>query len=152
MTQKTYYYVDAEVPGWVSNFSSQDDGETAVEPLHLIFEGWMGDDIVTTSPYWFVTERLANTLGSSNLTGFRLEQVLVSPGDQYALAAKHSLPLDWMRLVPTGTLENNDDIALVDTTELAVSGEVLAIFRSYTLQEAGVFPVDEDATAPPQQQ
>ncbi|MCE4025396.1 hypothetical protein LXM50_05365 [Microbacterium sp. Au-Mic1] len=145
-----YYYVDAEVPGSLGPDTVRDTARRAADagPAHLVFDGWMGDDIVTTVPFWFVTERLADALRESGATGFELDPARVSEGPQYELAARHRLPSSWLRLIPTGSVTAGDDVALEDGTELVVSDAVLRVLRSFTLEYADVEPRDEDEQDP----
>jgi hypothetical protein len=50
-----------------------------VTHLHYEFEGWLGDDLLTTFPEFIVTERLAAALEASKPTGLRLAGVEPPP-------------------------------------------------------------------------
>lgn len=54
-----------------------------VTHLHYEFEGWSGDDLLTTFPEFIVTENLARALERSGLTGFRLTPVETSAGGMW---------------------------------------------------------------------
>ncbi|WP_427888861.1 hypothetical protein ACQHIV_36375 [Kribbella sp. GL6] len=134
-----YHYVDAEVPGGLGPECCRDKNQRVADsgPLHLVFDGWMGDDLVTTVPFWFVTERLAAALRASGLTGYELEPASASQGEQYALASDREVPRDWFRLVPAGT-PGQDDFAVDDGTELVVSDAALRLLESFDLANAYV--------------
>ncbi|MGZ0151033.1 hypothetical protein ACXJJ3_28535 [Kribbella sp. WER1] len=134
-----YHYVDAEVPGGLAPECSRDRNQRVADsgPLHLVFDGWLGDDLVTTVPFWLVTERLAAALRASDLTGYELEPARASLGEQYALASRREVPRDWFRLIPAGRA-GQDDFALDDGTELVVSDAALRLLGSFDLANAYV--------------
>ena len=140
-----YYYVDAEVPGGLAPGHSYDQAQRAADagPLHLVFDGWMGDDLVTTSPFWFVSERLADALRASGLTGFELEPATASTGEQYELITERALTPVWLRLIPTGSVDEGDDLVLADATDLLVSAAALELLRSFTLEDADIAPAED---------
>ncbi|HWS50361.1 MAG TPA: hypothetical protein VN241_05075 [Microbacterium sp.] len=146
-----YYYVDAEVPGTLAPGSSFDPGQRAADsgPLHLVFDGWMGDDLVTTSPFWFVTARLADALRDAGLSGFELDPATASEGEQYDATTDRALAATWFRLVPTGSIERDDDLALEGRTELLVSGAALEVLRSFALENADVAPAEDGPPVSP---
>ena len=74
-----YYVLEAEVCG---SFGEDTIRDTSVFPpkitkLDIVFEGWLGDDLIETFPAYMVTERLKKTLGKSELTGFDFDIVSV---------------------------------------------------------------------------
>ncbi|HZX06439.1 hypothetical protein [Kribbella sp.] len=134
-----YHYVDAEVPGGLAPECSYDKNQRVADSglLHLVFDGWMGADLVTTVAFWFVTERLAAALRASDLTGYELEPARASQGEQYALVSDREVPPDWFRLIPGGRA-GQDDFALDDGTELVVSDAALRLLQSFDLADAWV--------------
>ena len=144
-----YYTIDPEVTGELGEDSSYDEAQRAVDkgPLQLIFEGWLGDDLIAMSPFWFVTEQLASAMKEASLTEFELDPVTVSKGDQWELAARFELPPVWFRLIPTGSIESGDDVALDDG--LVVSNRALEVFQSFSLTQATVTPFDETSSPLP---
>lgn len=149
MVKNIYYTIDPEVTGELGEDSSYDEAQRAADkgPLQLIFEGWLGDDLVAMSPFWFVTEQLASAMKEASLTGFELDPVTVSKGDQWELAARFELPPVWFRLIPTGSIESSDDVALDD--RLVVSNQALEVFQSFSLTQATVTPFDETSSPSP---
>jgi hypothetical protein len=112
-----------------------------VGPLRFEFEGWLGDDIVTTSGYWIVSGPLADSLRASALTGFELGEVVVTTAQQFGdFPLPRPFPERWERLVPTGSLELGDDIALEDRVDLLVSDAALALLRGFAIGEAHTAP------------
>jgi len=140
-----YFYVDAEVPGGLAPGYTYDPEQRASStgPLHLVFDGWMGDDLVTTSPFWFVSERLADALRASALTGFELEPATASTGEQYELITERALTPTWLRLIPVGSIEAGDDFVFADGTDLLVSDAALEVLRSFHLEDADIAAAED---------
>lgn len=117
-----------------------------VGPLHYEFQGWLGDDIVTTAGYWVVTGELADALRTSSLTGFELDEVVVTKDAQFDMfPTPRPFPERWERLIPVGTRERGDDFVLEDRVDLLVSDAALAVLRRFHVVEADV----SDAGEPP---
>lgn len=138
--KKKYYYIDAEATVDLIPGSSYDPVQRTANsgPLEIVFIGWLGDHLVTTSPFWFVSEQVADSLRAIKLTGFELEPVKVSIDEQFMLSGSQIPPLTWFRVIPTGSVDTDDDMALEDETELIVSEAVLGVFREHKLEEASV--------------
>jgi hypothetical protein len=75
-------------PGTVVVNRAAIESRTATVPevtqLEYQFDGWMGDDLLTASPCYIVTQRLADALTRSDLTGFRLADVQISTSSEWA--------------------------------------------------------------------
>ncbi len=112
-------------------------GELAYE-----FEDWCGDDIVQTAGYWLVSDRLAQALRASDLTGWKLDTVRVSTSDVYDELHPDGLAMPhWHRLVPVG--DPVDDITLVGRTYLCVSDRALELLRRFSIEHAEVRPASQ---------
>jgi len=67
-----FYKVRPEVPAAIGKNSvieRQPGVPMKIRKLHLVFEGWLGGDIMETSPVFYVTERLKNELSESTFSG-----------------------------------------------------------------------------------
>lgn len=112
-------------------------------PLHYEFAGWLGDDIVTTSGYWLVSGPLADALRASDLTGFELEDAVVTKEQQFdMLPLPRPFPDRWERLVPTGS-RPADDVVLEDRVDLLLSDRALSLIQGFETGEAFTTPADE---------
>jgi hypothetical protein len=107
--------------------------------LHYEFQGWLGDDLLTTFPEFVVTERLAAGLETSDLTGFRLASVEISAGDMWEqLYEKRPLPnCRWLKVTSSA---GKADLGKTRLAELVVSKPALDFLRGYTLTECEVRP------------
>ena len=118
-----------------------------VKHLHYEFEGWLGDDLLTTSPCFIVTESLANTIISSKLTGVRFDEVEVSQSDIFKeLYTNKDLP-SFKRLVPLGSVELEQgrvikwigqDFCLENRVDLVVTENALEVIKKHALQNCDI--------------
>lgn len=70
--------------GWGPNTEAQRHTHPPiVTHIRYDFEGWSGDDLLTTFPEFIVTENLARDPERSGLTGFRLTPVETSAGGMW---------------------------------------------------------------------
>ncbi|MBD7917475.1 hypothetical protein H9657_04170 [Cellulomonas sp. Sa3CUA2] len=116
-----------------------------VGELTYEFDDWTGDDITETAGYWLVSDRLAQALSASPLTGWELAPVRVTTSDVFDQLHPDGLGMPtWHRLVPTGT--PGDDITLVGRVYLCVSDRALQLLRHFTIEHAAVRPVSEIPT------
>lgn len=143
-----YHRIEAEVAGGLGpgiDYVRKRDPRL-VGPLHYEFQGWLGDDIVTTSGFWLVTGELADALRASSLTGFELDEVVVTKEAQFDMfPSPRPFPEHWERLIPVGDRETDDDFVLEDRVDLLVSDAALAELQRFHVAEADV----SDAGEPP---
>ncbi|MFB6587896.1 hypothetical protein ACFCVQ_19990 [Bacillus thuringiensis] len=114
-----------------------------VQFLHYEFYGWLGDDLLESTPCFIVSEKLKNALLSSELKDFKLEECLISLSEEFQeLYPGKELPNFW-RLIPLGTVnhENGDysewsghQFCLTIRGDLIVTEEVLSFLKSFTLK------------------
>jgi putative NADH-flavin reductase len=107
--------------------------------MHYEFEGWLGDDLLTTFPEFIVTERLATALEQSSLSGFRLADVKVSAGDLWE-QLYGSRPLPKCRWLRVSGRAGAADFGLTELAHLVVSAPALELLRSLTLRACEVSP------------
>jgi putative NADH-flavin reductase len=107
--------------------------------MHYEFEGWRGDDLLTTFPEFVVTERLATALERAGLSGFALTDVEVSAGEAWRqLHGSRSVPdCRWLKV--TGRA-GAADLGLTELAHLVVSPSALQLLRGFSLQACEVTP------------
>lgn len=112
-------------------------GELAYE-----FEDWSGDDVVQTAGYWLVSDRLAQALRASELTGWALDTVRVSTSGVFEDLHPDGLEMPhWHRLLPVGS--PMDDVTLIGRTYVCVSDRALDLLRRFTIEHAEIRPVSD---------
>jgi hypothetical protein len=87
-----------------------------------------------------VTDRLADALRSSNLTGWELSEALVTRSQLFDdLSPDVKLPRFWW-FIPTGTL--SQDFSVSSDGSLSVSERALHFLKGFNLDHARVVPLD----------
>ncbi|WP_344344862.1 hypothetical protein [Agrococcus versicolor] len=112
-------------------------------PLHYAFAGWLGDELVETAGFWIVTSELAGALERSGLTGFVLDEVVVSLEEGFLSSGRDPLAEDWRRLIPTGAGE--EDLQLERTSTLLVSERAFELLRRHRIEHAQITWADQPA-------
>jgi hypothetical protein len=138
-----YYRLDPEVAGALGDDTVMD---TSVHPpvvssLQYEIHGWLGDDIVESTPCFIVTERLANLLAASNLSGFRLADVDITLWEQAEELEGGPLdlpPFRWLQLVGRPQV---DDFGPNEQGSLVASESALALLRQVNLNHCDVMDV-----------
>lgn len=108
-----------------------------VTELHLLLDDWLGDDLLEVYPCHIVTERLAEKLRASQLTGFSIDPMFVTRSEEFlSLPEPPSVPpLYWLRVY--GTMV--DDFAVVANPHaLSLSSRALSLIRVFTLNNAEI--------------
>ncbi|PEJ48451.1 hypothetical protein CN692_23625 [Bacillus sp. AFS002410] len=91
-------------------FSQNQSGDASeVLYLHYEFEGWLGDEILETTPCFIITENLTNSILQSNLSGIKIENVEVSVTEEFCEWHPGLVLPKFNRLIPNGkiTIEGN---------------------------------------------
>jgi hypothetical protein len=122
-----------EVPGFITG-ASYDYSIKPPKVVHpvLAIDGWMGDDLLASHPCFFVTERLARALKSSNLSGFELAgEVTIQPTEIYkGLNPIRGLPvLQWFQ----PSEEDGFDFYFEKRVHLKVSPRAWDLLKSFNV-------------------
>jgi hypothetical protein len=105
-----------------------------VTRLHYQLDGWLEDDLLEAFPCFIVTERLADALSKSMLTGWDLGPVEVSRSAEFdELYPDRELPrFFWLR-VRGGS---DADFSLTPDQRLEISDSALALLRRFRIEHA----------------
>jgi hypothetical protein len=133
-----FYAVEPEVAGsWGENIKVDHSAEILrVEHLHYNFDGWLGDELLTTHPCFICTERVALALKEDRFSGFELSDVEITTSEQFnELYPSKTLPnFFWLKII--GTPKQDDFGTLQDI--LVVSEGALKCLKSFTLLHAEI--------------
>ena len=77
-----YYQLEPEVAGGWGPATVRD----RVNPNHLLvfeyrFDGWLGDELLTSHPYFIITEQLSLLMEPAKLSGYDLAEVIISKSE-----------------------------------------------------------------------
>ena len=135
---KAYYVIEPEVAGgWGKNtiFTRTPGTPTTVHKLHFEFAGWLGDELLESTPCYIVTERLANEIQREALTGARFDDVEVTTSDQFReLSPKQLLPnFRWLKIEGKPA---HDDFGITSDLRLVVSEGALQLLKRVGISHA----------------
>lgn len=135
-----YFKINLEVPaglGEKSILERTPGVPLKVIKLHLVFEGWLGSDLLETSPVFYATRKLREGLESSGLSGIKaFEDIEVSKSENFVeLYADKELP-DFFLLSLNGKAYK-DDFG-VDKGTLVISEKAKEFLEAYSLIGADI--------------
>lgn len=112
-----------------------------LESFHMVLDAWLGDDLVTCTPGFAVTRKLADRLACSGLNGFELRDMYVSisvEGTESLRRNKTPIPdLVWLYL--TG-VPGVSDFAQDGDLLLVISEAALTVLREFDIKRAAIKP------------
>lgn len=126
-----YFSLQPEVPGGLGPNTVMDRSvhPPIVSRLHYVFDGWPGDELITSFPSYLVTEGLAAKLLAAGLTGFTVDDVEVTTSEEFR--ERHpgvQLP-EYRWLKPTG-VGGQDDFGTGERGRMVVSERALDVVRT----------------------
>ena len=135
--------VEPEVAGQLGEDSVLDHSTTpfTVQVLHYDFDGWLGDDLVETTPCFLVTDLLAAALRNSDLSGWVLDDLKVTTSEVFEeLYPGKDLPeFRWLKVVGA----TSDDFCLDRRHRLEVSDRALQLLKEFSIGNADIKEVQE---------
>ena len=137
-----YYVVEPEVAGgWGENTEvTRIPGQPViVNKLHYDFDGWLGDELLESTPCYIVTERLADELKRLRLEGVEFDDVEVTKSEQFEeIYPGRELP-KFKRLKVRG-LPGKHDFGVTADLMLVVSEKAMEALKNFGLSNAVVEP------------
>ena len=138
-----YFYIEPEVSGSLGDKTIMDTSHhpPKIIKLNYEFEGWLGDDLLESFPCFIITEELKKTFDNSNLSGYELDDVLITKTYEFnELTPNKNLPLFfWLKI--KGHLKK-DDFFLAKDHRLVVSKYALECLKSNNIKMASVEPYE----------
>ncbi|MDR4904621.1 hypothetical protein P4T54_11485 [Bacillus mycoides] len=118
-----------------------------VQFLHYEFYGWLGDDLLESTPCFIVSDKFKNALESSQLRDFKIEKCLISLSEEFQeLYPDKKIP-DFWRLTPIGTVTTENahytdwsghHFCLSSRGDLVLTEEVLLFLKSFALNHCDI--------------
>ncbi|KEO82792.1 hypothetical protein [Tumebacillus flagellatus] len=140
------YVLEPEVAGGFGEHTKiLEHGDEVLQAKHILhlhyeFEGWLGDELLTTHPCYLVTERVADFIQSSGCTGVEFGKVQISMSETF-LELKPGVTLpSFKRLLPLGSVVldgdrytnwSGHDVSSNEKSELVVTDKVLKVLQPY---------------------
>lgn len=102
-----FFKVRPEVPGSIgerSRVTYENGVIKEIHDLHFEFDGWLGDELVTSYPLYLMTEELANQLLETDLTGYIIKDAEISQSDIFDELQPDTILPNFKWLIPVGKL------------------------------------------------
>jgi hypothetical protein len=123
--------------GWGKNtvFTRTPGRPTVVHKLHYHFDGWLGDELLESTPCYIVSERLASEIERAQLTGVTFDEVEITTSEQFTvLYPNRQLPkFVWLKV---GGKPGQDDFGVTSGLELVVSNRALELLERVGVSHA----------------
>jgi hypothetical protein len=131
---KEYRILEPEVAGGFGEETVLDYSTSppTVQKLHYEFGGWLGDDLLTTTPCFIVTLPLKESLLRFNGTGYSFDDVAVSKSEFFQQRRPEVVlpPFAWLKIHGQA---GRDDVGLGKKDALVVSDEFLNVLRQHNI-------------------
>ncbi|WP_029326634.1 hypothetical protein [Bacillus sp. m3-13] len=149
------YFLEPEVSGghgeqtiYGTEENVRNDGISGqVEFLHYEFEGWLGDDLIESTPTFIISNNLKNELLKSDFRDYKLEDCLVTTSDEFEeLYPNKELP-SFTRFIPLGTIEiegesfknwSGHHFSLSLKGELVVTQKALDFLEKFSIENCDI--------------
>lgn len=149
------FMIEPEVAGELGEntiYENYDDvvneGERAkISHLHFVFYGWLGDDILETTPCFLVSEKLKETIEKSDLSGYEFENIEVTLSEEFLEIYPDVIVPSFYRLLPKGTIKveddkysdwDNMDFSVTEKDYLVVSEKVMDLLKNFQIENADI--------------
>ncbi len=149
------YFLEPEVSGghgeqtiYGTEENVKKDGISGkVEFLHYEFEGWLGDDLIESTPTFIISNNLKNELIKSKFRDYKLEDCYITTSDEFKeLYPNKELPF-FTRFIPLGTVEMEEEsfknwsghhFSLSLKGELVVTQKALEFLEKFSIDNCDI--------------
>lgn len=149
------YFLEPEVSGGLGEhtiYGTEQDVETKgisgkIRYLHYEFEGWLGDDILESTPTFIVSNKLQAKLRNSDFRDYKLEKCLITVSDEFKdMYPNKEIPA-FSRFIPLGEVEVEDEkfknwsghhFCLSAKGELVVTKKALDFLKSVSIDNCSI--------------
>ncbi|WP_144697936.1 hypothetical protein [Fictibacillus phosphorivorans] len=152
------YLLEPEVAGGLGEKTTYynktyKNGLKLISFLNYEFEGWLGDELLESTPSFIVTQELANSIQYSQLNGYVFEGVEITKSDLFQEIYPNRILPNFKRLIPNGKVSiNNDtynnwsqeDFCLSENLELVVSPQALKVLNLHVLKHCNVIKLERN--------
>ena len=130
------YIIEAEVPGHLGEDAvySIDSNSWNVTKMHLVFDGWMGDDIVQILNCFLLTDEAKSLLEKSQLQGMHFELPTITKSEEFIERQPDTIlpKFWWLKLL------SDMDMLITKGGHLEASEKAMTEFRKLNLAHASI--------------
>lgn len=144
------YFLEPEVSGGHGEYTiyrTEDDIETdgisgKVKYLHYEFEGWLGDDLLESTPAFIVSGILETELEKSDFIDYKLEECLITTSEEFKEMYPNKEIPAFSRFIPLGKIEiegekfknwSGHHFCLSSKGELVITQEALDFLKRFSI-------------------
>jgi hypothetical protein len=126
-----FYRIEPEVAGGLGDRTvfCATDGPHQVKHLHYVFDDWLGDSIVTSTPCFLCTQQLADEIVKHGLTGVYVCDAEIEVSPLFIELNPNAYLPKFLQLVPSNH-PGQKDFGIDDNLHLIVSSKALDVIRS----------------------
>ena len=135
-----YYLICPEVPGGFGEKTVFDKSVIPWEVIHfhLSIDGWLGGDLLTTTPLYYVTEVLMKSLRESALSGiYQMDEIEITKSDTYRGLHPNKEYPRMFRLRFSG-IYGKDDFCWSLPDRLLISDRALTFLQRFNLSISSI--------------
>ena len=158
------YMLEPEVAGEIGEntiYDNFDDvkyrcAKPEISKLHFIFSGWLGDDIIESTPCFIVTDKLKTEIEKNELIGCEFQDVEISLSDEFIeIYPNRDIP-QFKRLIPKGSVVvegeiystwTGEDFSFSDKSYLVVSERALNILKEFNVDNCDLYKLSPKVDA-----
>lgn len=139
----TSYELELEVAGSPGPGTQWGSTRSEITRLNYEFDGWLGDDLVTSTPVTIATTRVRDAIIAAGLTGVEFADVLVTRSEEFddVMGTDAVLP-EWVWLRPVGT-PGEDDAWAGRWNRLTVGERMYTLLQQFNLNHCIVTQVTD---------
>ena len=128
--ENEYFQLRPEVPGGFGEGTRVDNSTfpPTINDLHLVFDGWLGDDLVACFPCYLVSVTLLNAMEEASLGGFLVGDVKVSYSEIFKDLFPDIVMPSFKQLIIKG--KKGDDLYINENRRLVVSNRALQVLEN----------------------
>lgn len=106
--------------------------------LHVVFDVWSNDDLLKTSPCYFVSQQLYLDILDKKFSGINLDSEIVTDLSEtfIRLYPEKSIPKFYLLRIFGEAFK--DDFGLDNTNKLIVSHRAFSVLKNYNLSDAKI--------------
>ena len=150
------YMLEPEVAGEIGENTVYDNrylsSDKQISKLHFEFFGWLGDDIIESTPCFLVSEKLKQKIEESDLTGYKFQNAEISFSDEFnEIYPNRKIPV-FYRLIPEGKVaikENHftewtgEDFLVSEKSYLVVTEKAYDVIKKFNINNCDIYVIDK---------
>ncbi|MBM7585886.1 hypothetical protein JOC86_002428 [Bacillus pakistanensis] len=155
------YFLEPEVSGGHGEYTiygTEDEIATEgisgkVKYLHYEFEGWLGDDLLESTPAFIVSSKLETELENSDFIDYKLEECLITTSDEFIEMYPNKEIPAFSRFIPLGKIEVEEEnfknwsghhFCLSPNGELVITQEALDFLNRVSIDNCCITPLTQE--------